>query len=238
MQAMKKIICCLLIGAFLCSVAQTPSVKDIERQKQSKQKEITETSKKLDQNKSNTRRSLRALDRIAADIKGYHEQIVSLNKQIADINLKISVVNREIARNDSLLAKLRDNYLTAIKKMRSHRNSGNRLMFIFSSESFHQAYRRMRYLKEFSRWREHQTEEIRKIIARLEEEKHQLEMLNEEKRKAVDTINSTKLSLEKKRMEQARVVASLKEEGAELQQVLAQGQVCGVQLFYLLLPEC
>ena len=131
MQAMKKIICCLLIGAFLCSVAQTPSVKDIERQKQSKQKEITETSKKLDQNKSNTRRSLRALDRIAADIKGYQEQIVSLNKQIADINLKISVVNREIARNDSLLAKLRNNYLTAIKKMRSHRNSGNRLMFIF-----------------------------------------------------------------------------------------------------------
>ena len=45
---MKKVICCFLVGAFFCSLAQTPSVKDIERQKQSMQKEISEIIDKMD----------------------------------------------------------------------------------------------------------------------------------------------------------------------------------------------
>ena len=213
-------VCSLFLPAV--AVAQNQSMREIERQKESKNKEIKETTKEINRNKTDIRRTLRALDRIAADINAKQNSIGELNKQMAAINLKMALVNKEIARNDSLLSKLRNNYLVAIKKMRSHRSSGDRLMFLFSSESFHQAYRRMRYLKEFSRWREQQTGEIKKVQQKLDQEKRQLLALQKEKANAINEINSTKLSLEGKRSEQNRIVASLREKGTELNQVLRE----------------
>lgn len=216
----KKVLCSILICATLFSGAQTQTMDEIKQQKQAAQKEIKETSRKISQNKNKTKKSLNSLNRITADIKTQQASIDNLNKQIAEINIKSDIVGKTIENNNKELARLQENYLKAIKKIRSHRSPNNSLSFLLSSESFHQAYRRMRYLKEFSQWRERQSGEIKAIQAKLMQEKKQLMKLQEEKNRSIATINKTKLSLETKKTEQNRIVASLKAEGEELQQVL------------------
>lgn len=220
----KRVISILLVACVLIGLAQRPAVNDIKRQKRDAQQEISETSQKLKQNKNRTVRSLNDLNRITAEIGEKQRSIKDLSIQIAEINIKIQDVNNRIAIQDSALNKLRANYLIAIKKIRSHRISGNKMMFIFSSESFHQAYRRMRYLKEFSRWREAQTKQIKAAMAELDKQKRQLLALQEEKSKTYSEINAARLSLEGKKNEQNRIIANLKAEQGDLQEVLREQQ--------------
>lgn len=220
----KRILSILLIACALFGIAQQPAMNEIKQKKQDAQQEIQETSRKLKQNKSKTVQSLNQLNRTSAEIKEKQKTIDRLSQQIAEINIKIAGVNEKIAVQDSALKKLRANYLTAIKKIRSHNVSGNKMMFIFSAESFHQAYRRMRYLKEFSRWRNAQSEQIKKAMAELDRQKQSLIALQQEKNKTYSTINSTRLALEGKKMEQNRMIASLKAEKSDLQQVLDRQQ--------------
>ena len=212
----------LTAAAITASGAAQQSVNDIRRQKQTMQQEIKETSRKISQNKRQTRNSLNALNRITSDIATQQKSIAALNKQIHGINAQIAAVNATIGGNNKTLDHLRDNYLRAIQKMRSRHASDNKLMFLFSSESFHQAYRRMRYLKEFSRWREHQTGEIRKVQQELEKERATLLKLQQQKSATIAGLNKQSLALESKKAEQSRLVASLQAEGTELQQVLRE----------------
>ena len=217
------------ISTILCAAtafAQQPAMDDLKQQTQTARQEIQKTSQKIKQNKNKTLKSLNDLNRITAEIGEKQKDIDEINRQIIDINVKIQNVNRHIAARDSALRVLRENYLKAIKKIRSHNATANnsKMMFLFSSESFHQAYRRLRYLKEFSRWREGQTKQIKNAMAELEKQKQQLQALQKEKNEAYNTINSTKLALEGQKNEQNRMIAALKTEQGNLLQILHEQQ--------------
>ncbi len=221
----KRFLCIALSAVVLAAtMAQQPAVTDIKKQKKEAQQDINETSQKIKENKSETAKTLADLNRITGEIDESNKKIGNLNLQIADINVRINGVNQEIGVLDSTVNKLKNNYLAAVKKVRLHRVSGNKMMFLLSSGSFHQAYRRMRYLKEFARWREAQTRQIKTTRTKLEQQKQELVALQNERSKTITTINATKLSLEGKRAEQNRIVAQLKEEKGDLMQILQEQQ--------------
>ena len=195
------VISFLIAICAIASIAQSPSSQDINRKKRDTQKDINETTSKINENKRNTNRSLNDLNRTIAEIAEKEQNINILLLQIADINVKIDNLNAKIAVQDSSLNRLRSNYLQAIRSIRSHKVSGNKMMFLLSSASFHQAYRRVRYLKEFSRWREAQTRQIKVAIEELNRQKAELITLQNEKNETYNTINQNKLLLEGKRAE-------------------------------------
>lgn len=220
MRILKNILYLFFACVLFCGQADAQSMTDLKKKQQTAQKEIRETSDKIKQTKKKTRKSLNSLNRITADIRAQERLVNKLMKEVADINLKIDVINKDIAENNKKLERLKNNYLKAIRQMRGRRNSVNKLSFLFSSESFHQAYRRMRYLKEFSDWRGKQSDEIKQIQQKLMEKKASLEKLQAEKNNKIMVINQTKLSLVSKKNEQSRIVQSLREEESELKQVL------------------
>lgn len=235
----------IITTLFACAVflvsAEPPTVSRIKEQQQSKKEEIRKTTEQIDQNKNEVRRSLNSLNRIEADIRVQERTVYNLTKEVALINSRIDLVSKQIEENNREFDKLRENYLDAIKKIRSHRMSTNSLMFLFSSESFHQAYRRMRYLREFSGWRKQQSGKIKDMQEQLEKEKASLLALQEEKNKKIAVINTTKLSLETKKSEQKRLVDDLQDEGEQLKQVLreqeAEAQALDRQLNKLIEEE-
>lgn len=223
---LKRFLCILITAALLSSVAaqRQPAVGDIRQQKKEAQQDIRETNKKIKANTSKTAKSLAELNRINSEIDEKHKTINDINLQIADINVRIAAVNSQIEVQQQSLQKMRDNYLKAVRKMRSHRVTSNKMLFILSSNSFHQAYRRMRYLREFSNWRTSQARDIQKVVDELEARKSELASLQQEKNQTYSTLNSTRLALEGKKAEQTRVVAQLKSEKGDLQKILQEQQ--------------
>ena len=109
----------------------------------------------------------------------------SLLSQVEDLNIKISVrndlvkVNNQQAnlltqqinvnqRNITDLRKelevLKKDYAEMIQKSYKSKSSQNRLMFLFSSEEFLQAYKRVQYMKQYANFRKKQGEEIAKKL--------------------------------------------------------------------------
>ena len=84
------------------------------------------------------------------------------------------------------LKKLKDDYAAMIYFAYKNRKTYNNLMFILSSRDFNQAYRRLKYLQQYTEFRKKQVLAIQSTqlmldtqIARLEKEKQAKELLEE-----------------------------------------------------------
>ena len=211
-----------VVGAMALSSVSAQTVKSIKQQKAKTQREITETAKQIDKNKADTRRQLNQLNTITAEIGEQQRSIDALTKQLEEINAELQSVNDSIAANEARLQEMRDEYGKAIRKIHSHSSSLDKLLFVFQSASFHQALRRMRYLREFSAWQKRQSREIGEMQKRLEASRAHINALATTKSNNLKDQNLAKLTLEQKKRQQSDVVSKLKKEGKQLSSILAE----------------
>jgi septal ring factor EnvC (AmiA/AmiB activator) len=107
-------------------------------------------------------------------IAGTEVEVMRLQARLDSINAITASVRDSIAAREQELSRLRSLYITAVRASRRSRREMNTISFLFSSESFHQAYRRMRYLEEYSAWRRRKTAEIRSAVEELQAQKDRL----------------------------------------------------------------
>ena len=222
---LKRVLSIMLmavVGAMALSSVSAQTVKSIKQQKAKTQREITETAKQIDKNKADTRRQLNQLNTITAEIGEQQRSIDALTKQLEEINAELQSVNDSIAANEARLQEMRDEYGKAIRKIHSHSSSLDKLLFVFQSASFHQALRRMRYLREFSAWQKRQSREIGEMQKRLEASRAHINALATSKSNNLKDQNLAKLTLEQKKRQQSDVVSKLKKEGKQLSSILAE----------------
>ena len=222
---LKRVLSIMLmavVGAMALSSVSAQTVKSIKQQKAKTQREITETAKQIDKNKADTRRQLNQLNTITAEIGEQQRSIDALTKQLEEINAELQSVNDSIAANEARLQEMRDEYGKAIRKIHSHSSSLDKLLFVFQSASFHQALRRMRYLREFSAWQKRQSREIGEMQKRLEASRAHINALATSKSNNLKDQNLAKLTLEQKKRQQSDVVSKLKKEGKQLSWILAE----------------
>lgn len=215
----------ILLLSFVCATGyseekESSDMGKVKRERQAALKKADETAGKLKQNKNKTSRTLRELNAISADIDEHERSIGRLQKETVAYDKRIRRLNDSITTGEKHLESLRQNYAQAVRKMRTRTTAFDQLMFLFSSSSFHEAYRRMRYLRQFAKWRDKQVEEIHLEMQNLERRKTDMLMLKEARLKSVNELDKKKRSLEKKQVRQKEVVADLKKEGGALQKLL------------------
>lgn len=207
-----------------CATAQKRTTQSIKQQQQETQREINATNKKIKDNTAKTKRSLNQLNLIEAEINSHEKTINEINKDLAAINKRLNAIQDSIKDGEKRIATLTDNYARAIRSIQAQSSSFDRLLFIFSASSFNQAFRRMRYLQQFSSWKDKQIQEVKLQQEILEKQR---ESVNEFRKLHADKLakqNNERMTLVKKRKEQSKVVSSLKKEGKALQKVLAEKQ--------------
>lgn len=214
----------IIFSLYAASAMAQTSMTDVQRQKKEKQEEIKRTSSKIDSNKKEITRQLNSLRSIEADITAQQSLIAGLRAQLDSINAQTATVNDSITAINLELAKLRRSYASAVRKMHSHSSSFDRLMFVFSSGSFHEAYRRMRYLKQFQKWRKRNADKIDEQLQLLETEKQRLEELKAQKTKNLTAQQRAKLDLEGQKSQQNNVITRLRKQDKQLRSTLAEQQ--------------
>lgn len=202
---------------------RTRSVSSVKQEQKANAQAIKKTSQQLDENAKATSRTLNALNTLGAEIRQQNDSIASINHQIDSIDSAMKHINDSIVTLDGKLAALRDSYARSVTRIKnSQQGSMDKLAFIFSAESFTQAYRRFRYLGEFSKWRKRRNDEIKEVQARLEKQRDELTRLQGVKSGMLTRMNVARNDLEKKQNETSALVAKLKKEGASLKKVLRQ----------------
>ncbi len=218
------------------------NLSSVKKEQKATQRAIKLTAEQIEANAKKTGRTLSALNALNAEITQQSRSITEIAGQIDSIDASIAVISDSIRILDERLEAMRASYANSIKSMhKANSGSMSALAFIFASDSFTQAYRRVRYLREFAAWKDKKSTEIKEAQAQLDGQRKHYAALQADKSAAMARMTSTKADLEKKQKETSVLVAQLKKEGASLKKVLkekeAQARALDAELDRLIAEE-
>lgn len=219
-----------LLPTPLCAQQHKNPKKDLENKKKKINEEINEINSMLNETKASKKNSIGALVNINMKLEKRQDLINTINAQIREMNREIKQNEAQLQQLKNNLIKLKADYARMIVFAQRNRDAYSALMFIFSSESFNQAYARLKYMQQYSEFRKKQAVEILNtqtaILAKLKElteQRHQKNLLlgNEVEEK-------TLLSGEKQ--EQEQVLTELQKKEKELKSELEKKKEDAAQL--------
>ncbi len=212
----------LFLGITLLVQAQPPQDKtQLEKEKQEIQNEIQQLQLAYNQVAGQKKISLKQMNILSSKIKLQEKYISSINKEIQSIEDDIYLSNLEIYRLQRQVDTLKTQYARTVVYAYKNRSNYDYLNFIFSSNSFNDAIRRIAYLKSYREYREKQVKTIldtRRLIAQRKQQ--QLGRV-EQKNTALENQTKQVDELAKQKKEKDAVVSSLKSQEKDLQRQIA-----------------
>lgn len=188
----------ILLLALFRLPAQNQKVKLQERKARIEQ-EINNTNKLLNQTQKNKADNLNQLYLINKKINHREDLIQAIGEEVNGLDSQIGVLSDTIYRLSSNLNNLKDEYARLIYSTYRNRNAYSRLMFIFSSKNFTQAYKRLKYLQQYTEYRKAQADAIIRTQSLLGNKKVELERQKSSKLtlKQRQELEKNSLALEK-----------------------------------------
>lgn len=224
-MAMMRRLSVALLCVMICSMLTSAQQRDINKLKQEREatkREIKETSQKITTNERETQRNLSRLNSLRAEITEKNVEIGAIQLDVDSIDMRVKAMADSISGLEAQRAKLRNAYAASLRKTQPSLSSVNLMSFVFSSESFGQAYQRMRYIKEFSNWRKRKTAEISEITDRLALRKQSYDSLQQQRLAVLSQLSNARNRLQATHNETNQLVAKLKKEGGALRKLLKQ----------------
>lgn len=195
---------------------------DLESKKKLLQKEIQYTESLLKETKINKKLSLNQLVTLNKKIGMREELIRTINSEIKLIEKQIVEQKDIIDALESDLKKLKEEYARLIYYAYKNQNSYDRLMFIFASEDFNQAFNRLKYLQQYSSYRQHQAQLIVKTRELLDKKIDELKGKKQEKQELLGSEVQEKQNLAKEKGEQEDALGKLQKQEKELLKALKE----------------
>lgn len=196
--------------------SQDNQQKKLEERKVKIQQEIRENETKLQTVKKKEKTATKTIVLQSNKIKLKEELIATTEKQKTLLNNSISVNQAQINKLEKELELLKADYAKMIVQSYKSRSEESRAMFLLSSESFLQAYKRAQYMKQYTNFRRNQGKEIQSKTYSLYTFNAKLDVQKSAKEQLIVENDKERLSLEKEKQEQEKLVASLKKDKKQI----------------------
>lgn len=152
---LQKLVFTLIFFAFaLTASAQTAN--ELKRKKEAIQREIEQLQKNLNKTASGKKLTLQQINTINTQIRLRQDKIGTINSEIKNLDNQISKNTNTVHTLQGQLGDLKKEYAGMIRFAQRNRNSYDKMMFIFAAKDFNQAYKRIKYLQQFSQYRKKQ----------------------------------------------------------------------------------
>lgn len=217
-------VCMILVMAGVMSAWAKETSADVKRKQAATQKEIKQTKEKIVENEAEVDKQLKELGRINSDIIESKQKVETAASRVTALDNEIGSLERRIAAENEKLSKLRSEYLKTVKTMRVKRKQNSMLAFIFSASNFNQGMRRYRYMKQFSDWKDKQTNRIKESSSKLKKEQDELARTKEMHDKQLAAEQKAQSELQAQYSQQDAIIVTLKKNGETLKSHLARKQ--------------
>ena len=205
---MKKWIWLLILIPIL-SLAQNKKAA-LEAQKKRLQQEIVQINALIKTSAKKRANVLTQVETVELKMDRQDALIRLTNRQINSLNQEINVNLRNIEKLRSELTSLKKDYAEMVVSARKNQSTQNRLMFLLSSESFWQAYKRMAYMKQYAAYRKQQGEQIAAKTKALQQYTTDLVAQRKDKKRLIEENREAQKELDSIRKRQNTVVLELK----------------------------
>ncbi|TRX40437.1 murein hydrolase activator EnvC family protein [Flavobacterium restrictum] len=200
----------IFFSSFLWS--QETQQEKLEQRKAQIQQEIRDNEKQLQTVKRKEKTAVNVIVLQSNKIKLKEKLIHTTEKQTKLLGNDMYINQVKINKLKKELEILKEDYAKMIVKSYKSRSEQSRAMFLLSSENFLQAYKRAQYMKQYTSYRKMQGEEIKSKSSELVTYNSKLDVQKTAKQKLIVENEKERLTLEKEKQEQQKLVNSIKKD--------------------------
>ncbi len=227
---MNKVVGIIIVLMLMLTGSWAQSKKTLERKKKRTQKEINYTNKLLRETQNNKKASFNQLLLIEKKIKLREELLNNILQEQENLKTEIKSNNDTIDILESDLIKIKEEYARMIRFAYQHRNKNDIVLFIYSAESFNQAFMRMKYIQQYSEYRKKQAKAIVETQNNLNQQIKELEKQKIRLDSLIDEQTQESIVLKVEKSNQNNIVVSLQSEEQKLKRKLEKYQKEKIQI--------
>ncbi len=192
------------------------NVKDLQKQQQKIQKQLKETDKMLGETKKNEKATVNKLNILNNSIKERKKLINNISQEINTLDANIETLSHEHDSLSSEMEKLKADYARLIRETHYADINQSPLMFLCSADNFQQLVRRVRYMHEFTRYRRHQIDEMKRLQTNIEIQNDLLNQKRNDRSSALQQQQNEQEKLKRDERKQQNMLTQLKKQEKSL----------------------
>lgn len=207
----------------LCTkLSNAQSSADLQRQRERLTKEIERLNQSLQSTSTDKNLTLKQVNALISQINLREQKISTINAEVVLIDREIRSNTREIKNLEEKLVELKKDYAEMIRFAFRNKSGYNKLMFLFASKDFNQAFKRIKYLQQIGESRQHQAKEIEETQSSLQKKIADLERNRKEKSSLITAQEQERKTLSQQKSEKDKVVTGLASQEQEFKKEIAQ----------------
>ena len=188
----------------------TKKIKELESRRNELQQQISESESLLKSTKKDVKSQLDNLALINGQIADRKKYISVIEQDVKSLNREINSLQRQLDGLRKDLKSKKEKYEASVQYMYRNKSIQEKMMFIFSADNLSQAYRRMRYVREYADYQRLQAIEIERKQKQVEAKKKELESTRSAKEKLLKEGEAEKKKLEKQEKDRQAILNGLK----------------------------
>lgn len=196
----------------------------VKQEKREVNRRIEQTRGKIKSNLEQTRRQLAQFESLGAEISMADKSITALSHKVDSVTAREKALADTVELSRKRVDALKASYAESLRSIRRQRQLSSATTFIFSSRSFSEARRRMRYLRELSNWQTEKATDLHEAIKILEVRQNELDSMRRTLAASLSELKIQKGKLVKARSESDALVGKLRRQGRQLNQALNEQQ--------------
>lgn len=200
----------LLLLTFLLSfstISGQQTKKELQKKNLKLKQEIIGLNKELTENAKESKTSFLYIKTLQEKISVRSRYINGIKKEQRHIEDEIYTTQLKINKFNRELFSLKDEYKDVLIKAYKHKSVQNKLLFILSSKSLNQAFRRVKYLQRYSDYRKEEAEKIMKKQKSILFERKKKERARNEKDTVLQRQSTELAKLDRESAEQNSIIA-------------------------------
>lgn len=193
------LIVSLLLFILLPGWSGAQDLNQLKSEREKSLNEISQTEELLKKTETSRKNEVQNLRLLNKKISSRENVIRSINKEINILSQQIQTGEDSIQSLSSEIKALKEDYAKVIYKTYLNRNAYHRAQYIFAATDFNQAFKRLKYMQQYARFRKQQaeiieakSEALRKLVNSLETDKDQKSVLLTTGRKEVVSLTQDK----------------------------------------------
>lgn len=188
----------------------TKKIKELESRRNELQQQISESESLLKSTKKDVKSQLDNLALINGQIADRKKYISVIEQDVKSLNREINSLQRQLDGLRKDLKSKKEKYEASVQYMYRNKSIQEKMMFVFSADNLSQAYRRMRYVREYADYQRLQAIEIERKQKQIEAKKKELESTRSAKEKLLKEGEAEKKKLEKQEKDRQAILNGLK----------------------------
>src|SRR5690606_30499586 len=223
-QQIPRIFLILFLFSGNIFVQAQSTKEDVERRRLELQQEIRQINTLRSTNKQREKSVLTQVEDLDRQIRSTENLIKVTNQQANLLTRDINSNTNKIQTLRKELEKLKEDYGQMIEKSYKSKSQQSRIMFLLSSESFLQAYKRLQYMKQYANYRKKQGDEIQGRTVELQQLNTNLIGQKKQKENLLAENRQTRGQLEKNKQSQQELMKNIRQKEGQFATQIKKAQ--------------